>query len=172
VLTDPEVRPAAAADVAAVTAAVHGAYQHYIARTGSRPGPLDADYAVLAARGELFVLGWPAIATVTLSPCDAPEGRYLQLENLAVAPDRLGLGLGRRLLAFADEYAMSRQCGEIRLDTHPMMWENQRLYTRCGFVEAGRSARWAGQEVVHYRRFVWNPAPDWDGHAYSLSVSA
>src|SRR4051794_20628209 len=91
------VRYAVPMDLAAVHAVIHSAYRHYVGRIGARPAPLDADYPHLMRRGCLFVVGNPAIATITL----LPEDGWLYLDNLAVAPDRQGQGLGRGLLAFA-----------------------------------------------------------------------
>jgi len=37
-----------------------------------------------------------------------PAPNYLLLDNIAVSPARQGLGLGRRLLAFAEDEALQR----------------------------------------------------------------
>jgi len=53
-----------------------------------------------------------------------PEPNYLLLDNIAVSAARQGLGLGRRLLAFAEAEALRRGYREIRLYTHQTMVEN------------------------------------------------
>ena len=60
------------------------------------------------------------------------------LDNIAVAPDRQGKGLGRVLLEFAEAEAMRHGWNEIRLYTHVLMTENIALYRRVGYVETAR----------------------------------
>jgi ribosomal protein S18 acetylase RimI-like enzyme len=67
-----------------------------------------------------------------------PAVNYLLLDNIAVFPNRQGLGLGRQLLAFAETEALRRGYREIRLHTHQTMVENQRLYASIGYQETGR----------------------------------
>ena len=86
-------------------------------------------------------------AIVVLLP--APD--YLLLDNIAVAPERQGSGLGRRLLAFAEAEASRRGYREIRLYTHQTMVENQRLYASIGYEETGRGAE-AGYDRVFMRK--------------------
>jgi ribosomal protein S18 acetylase RimI-like enzyme len=61
------------------------------------------------------------------------------------------LGLGRRLLAFAEREAQRRGYPEIRLYTHRLMTENQRLYASIGYEETGRGEE-AGYERVFMRK--------------------
>jgi GNAT superfamily N-acetyltransferase len=144
------VRYAVPVDLAAVHAVTHSAYRHYVDRIGARPAPMDADYPHLMRRGCLFVVGSPAIATVTL----VPEDGWLHLDNFAVAPDRQGRGLGRRVLAFAEEHARQLWLPELRLLTHAMMWENQRMYAAAGYHEYTRTSPAPGQELIHYRKVI------------------
>ncbi|NUR61217.1 MAG: GNAT family N-acetyltransferase [Catenulispora sp.] len=144
------VRYAVPMDLAAVHAVIHSAYRHYLTRIGARPAPLDADYPHLMRRGCLFVVGSPAIATVTLQP----EDGWLTLDNFAVAPDRQGQGLGHRILTFAEEHARQLWLPELRLLTHSMMWENQRLYTSTGYQEYARTELAPGRELIHYRKAI------------------
>ena len=144
------VRYAVPMDLAAVHAVIHSAYRHYVERIGARPAPMDADYPHLMRRGCLFVVGNPAIATVTL----LPEDGWLYLDNFAVAPDCQGRGLGRRLLAFAEEHARQLWLPEVRLLTHAKMWENQRMYTAAGYHEYTRSQPAPDRELIHYRKMI------------------
>jgi ribosomal protein S18 acetylase RimI-like enzyme len=80
-----------------------------------------------------------------------PAPNYLLLDNIAVSPARQGLGLGRRLLAFAEDEALRRGYREIRLYTHQKMVENQRLYTSIGYEETGRGSE-AGYNRVFMRK--------------------
>ena len=74
---------------------------------------MDADYAETVREGTLFVAeddGGIAGAIVLV-----PEGDHLEVENVAVEPGRQGGGIGRALLAFAEEQrpraAGSASCG-------------------------------------------------------------
>ena len=80
-----------------------------------------------------------------------PEPNYLLLDNIAVSPTRQGLGLGRRLLAFAEDEALRRGYSEIRLYTHQTMVESQRLYVSMGYEETGRGSE-AGYDRVFMRK--------------------
>jgi ribosomal protein S18 acetylase RimI-like enzyme len=80
-----------------------------------------------------------------------PAPNYLLLDNIAVSPAHQGLGLGRRLLAFAEEEALRRGYREIRLYTHQAMVENQRLYASIGDEETGRGAE-AGYNRLFMRK--------------------
>src|SRR5215469_14057646 len=99
VIDEPRIRAATAGDVSAIALIVDQAYRHYIPRIGKPPGPMLDDYAARVAEGAVWVLEEAAViaAIVVLRP--APD--YLLLDNIAVAPERQGSGLGRRLLAFA-----------------------------------------------------------------------
>jgi ribosomal protein S18 acetylase RimI-like enzyme len=143
------IRAATAADVPAVTEIVDQAYRHYIARIGKPPGPMLDDYATRVAERAVWVLEEGAViaALIVLKP----EPDYLLLDNIAVSTARQGLGLGRRLLAFAETEAFRRGYREIRLYTHQTMVENQRLYASIGYEETGRGIE-AGYDRVFMRK--------------------
>ena len=80
-----------------------------------------------------------------------PMADYLLLDNVAVSTARQGLGLGRRLLAFAEAEALRRGYREIRLYTHQTMVEDRRLYASIGNEETGRGTE-AGYDPVFMRK--------------------
>ena len=148
-MDEARIRAATAADIAAITDIVDQAYRHYLPRMGKPPGPMLDDYAARVSQGVVWVLeqGGAIAAVVVLLP--APD--YLLLDNIAVSPARQGLGLGRRLLAFAEDEALRRGYREIRLYTHETMVENQRLYASIGYEETGRGTE-AGYNRVFMRK--------------------
>ena len=148
-MEEPQIRVATAADVPAIEEIVNQAYRHYVARIGKSPGPMLEDYAARVSEGAAWVLEDRAatVAIIVLKP----EPDYLLLDNIAVSPARQGLGLGRRLLAFAEDEALRRGYREIRLYTHQTMVENQRLYTSIGYEETGRGTE-AGYDRVFMRK--------------------
>jgi ribosomal protein S18 acetylase RimI-like enzyme len=145
---------ATAADVPAIVDIVDRAYRHYIARIGTPPGPMLDDYAARVSEDAVWILQeGPTIAGI-LVLLSAPE--YLLLDNVAIAPERQGRGLGRRLLAFAESEALRRGYREIRLYTHQTMIENQRLYASIGYEETGRGSQ-AGYDRVFMRKPLRDP---------------
>jgi ribosomal protein S18 acetylase RimI-like enzyme len=147
------IRAATAADVPAIVDTVDRAYRHYIVRIGKPPGPMLDDYLARVSEDAVWVLqDGPAIAGI-LVLLSAPE--YLLLDNIAIAPERQGRGLGRRLLAFAESEALRRGYREIRLYTHQTMIENQRLYASIGYEERGRGSE-AGYDRVFMRKPLCN----------------
>jgi ribosomal protein S18 acetylase RimI-like enzyme len=147
----PRIRAAIAADVPAIAQIVDHAYRHYIARMGKPPGPMLEDYAARVSEGVVWVLeeGAAIAAIIAL----LPAVNYLLLDNIAVSPNRQGVGLGRRLLAFAETEALRRGYREIRLYTHQTMVENQRLYASIGYQETGRGTE-AGFDRVFMRKLL------------------
>jgi ribosomal protein S18 acetylase RimI-like enzyme len=143
------IRAATAADVSAIANIVDQAYRHYIARIGKSPGPMLDDYAARVSEGTLWVLEEGAVIAAIIVLLPAPN--YLLLDNIAVSPARQSLGLGRRLLAFAEAEALRRGYREIRLYTHQTMVENQRLYASIGYEETGRGSE-AGYDRVFMRK--------------------
>jgi ribosomal protein S18 acetylase RimI-like enzyme len=147
----PRIRAAIAADVPAIAQIVDHAYRHYIARMGKPPGPMLEDYAARVSEGGVWVLEEGAVIAAIIVLL--PAVNYLLLDNIAVSPNRQGVGLGRRLLAFAETEALRRGYREIRLYTHQTMVENQRLYASIGYQETGRGTE-AGFDRVFMRKLL------------------
>jgi len=148
-MEEPRIRRATTLDIPAIVDIVDQAYRHYTSRIGKPPGPMLDDYAVRVSEGVIWVIGEDtAIAGIIVL---LPTPDYLLLDNIAVSPARQGLGLGRRLLAFAEAEALQRGYHEIRLYTHQTMVENQRLYASLGYEETGRATE-AGYDRVFMRK--------------------
>jgi GNAT superfamily N-acetyltransferase len=67
-----------------------------------------------------------------------PEAEALLLDNVAVSPHAQGLGLGRTLMAIAEQTALDLGYCAIRLYTNEAMVENLAIYQRLGYVETHR----------------------------------
>jgi ribosomal protein S18 acetylase RimI-like enzyme len=150
------IRRAGPADRAAVEAIVNAAYAVYVERIGKPPGPMLDDYARLIADGMVSVLedadGMVAAIIVLVSQQD-----HLLLDNIAVRPDRQGQGLGRRLIAFAENETQRLGYAELRLYTHEKMRENIALYARLGFIETGRGHQAGYDRVFMIKRLATDP---------------
>lgn len=147
------IRRANPADRDAVEHIVNEAYAVYIDRIGKPPGPMLDDYGALIAAGTVHVLepdDQPIAAIIVL----LEKADHLLLDNIAVRRARQGQGLGRQLIAFAEEEARRQGFAEIRLYTHITMIENIALYTRLGFVETGRGRDGGYERVFMAKRLA------------------
>jgi ribosomal protein S18 acetylase RimI-like enzyme len=152
----PSLRRAVASDAAALAAIAERAYAPYVPRIGLRPAPMDTDYARAVEQDEVWVAdvdGVPAGLVVLRASDDD-----LLLENVAVDPAYQGQGVGRALLDLVEERAGALDLGSIRLYTHVLMTENQRIYERRGYVETHRQ-RERGFERVFYRKDLGGRTP-------------
>jgi len=126
-----ELRLAAPEDAAEVAALVDRAYTGYIERIGRKPGPMLDDYAALIADGLVRVLRRDGRICGVLVLIGRDD--HLLLDNVAVAPEAQGHGLGRRLVEAAEDVARDLGYATVRLYTHETMVENIALYEHLGF---------------------------------------
>jgi ribosomal protein S18 acetylase RimI-like enzyme len=145
------VRPAVAADVAAITRIVQNAYAKYVARIGKKPAPMLDDYTAHVESGDVWVTerGGEVAGLVVL--LERPD--HLLLDNIAVDPAAQGQGVGRALLDFAAKEARRRGHAEMRLYTNAAMTENLALYPRLGWIEDGHAIQ-DGYDRVFFRKPV------------------
>ncbi|MER6814710.1 GNAT family N-acetyltransferase [Spirillospora sp. NPDC000708] len=139
-----EVRPAAAADRPRVEEIVQAAYAPWAEIIGTRPMPMDDDYAALIGAGHVFVTGPGPDGLIVL----IPEDGVLLVDNVAVHPELHGTGIGGRLLAFAEARARALGLTRLRLITNERMTGNIDRYQRLGYRETGREVL-KGRNVVH-----------------------
>jgi hypothetical protein len=104
-MDEPRIRTATSAHASAIVDIVDQAYRHYTARIGKPPGPMLDDYVARVAEGVVWVLEEGAAVIAIMLLLSAPD--YLLLDNIAVSLARQRLGLGRRLLAFAEGGALA-----------------------------------------------------------------
>ncbi|MDF3932895.1 GNAT family N-acetyltransferase [Pseudomonas citronellolis] len=131
------IRPAAQDDVPAITRLVRDAYSPYIPRIGREPAPMLDDYAQVVAEADAFVFERAgAVAGVLVLK---PQGTALLLENIAVSPACKGLGIGKALLLFCEDFARQRGFAAIELYTNQLMTENLAIYAKLGYRETHRA---------------------------------
>jgi ribosomal protein S18 acetylase RimI-like enzyme len=132
-----KTRLAKIGDLAAVSDLARRAYERYVPLIGREPMPMIEDYAPRIAAGQVWLLEDETLAGMIV--IEEREGALL-IFSVAVAPERQGLGLGQKLLGFAEDVANKRGSGTIELFTNAKMERNIRIYRKCGYVETRRRA--------------------------------
>lgn len=140
------IRRATPDDGEAIAALTDAAYAKYIPLIGREPQPMTADYRRMAAEHPIWLLynGRTLAGLLALEF----EAETALIYSVAVRPDLQGRGLGRRLLALAEEEALRAGYRKIRLYTNEHFVENIELYRRVGYVETGREL-YLGTDLVH-----------------------
>ena len=134
-----QVRRAGPGDAATVRAISAEAYAaSFQPLFGYLPAPALEDYAPRVAAGEVWFIesgdtGRPAGVAVLERQAD-----HLLVYSIAVLPEHWHAGIGRRLLALAEERARGAGCPEVRLFTNTRMTRNLAIYARAGYREDGR----------------------------------
>jgi GNAT superfamily N-acetyltransferase len=148
---DVVIRPADAADAVAVGEVTRRAYAKWVALIGREPLPMGFDQAAAIRdhRVEVMERAGRIVGVAHL----VIEADRLLLENLAIDPDLAGVGLGRRLLAHAEQ--MTRDLGRPRLAlyTNALFTANLRFYERAGYG-VDREEAFRGGTVVHMSKVV------------------
>ena len=129
---------------------VRMAYSKYVERIGKVPAPMLGDYAALIRAGEVWVAveDGEMLGALVMRPAED----HLFLDNVAVAPGHQRRGLGRELLAFAEERAEREGLPEVRLYTNEKMHENLAVYARLGFEETERKIEGGYRRVFMRKR--------------------
>ena len=147
------IRLATREDVAQIARLVNTAYAKYLDRMEKVPAPMLADYAALIASDGVYVLvsGAEVTGLLVLKAQDLA----LFIEDVAVDPAVQGRGLGRRLMAFAEQYAREHGLRELRLYTNEVMVENLGFYQRLGFEEVERRVDDDYRRVFLHKSLAW-----------------
>ncbi len=126
------LRRAVAADADAVTALQRAAYARNREILGVEPLPLLADYGDVISNYEVWLAegerGLEAVLILEPRPDD------LLIWSVATAPRTQGRGLGRRLLAAAEERAAMLGRRVMRLYTGEKLTTNIAWYRRHGYA--------------------------------------
>jgi ribosomal protein S18 acetylase RimI-like enzyme len=127
-----ELRPAEPQEAAAIRAVVHAAYSKWIALIGREPLPMQADYQKALDDHQFDVVVENGRIVGLIETMQRED--HIWIENVAVAPEAQGRGIGRRLLAHAESKAIEAGCFEARLVTNGALEANLSLYRRLGYA--------------------------------------
>lgn len=148
------LRDAVASDAPAIRALVRAAYARWIPVIGREPRPMQVDYAEALGRHRFDLACLSGDVVGVIETAARPD--HLWIENIAVAPDRQGRGLGRRLLAHAVGIAAEHGLPECRLLTNAAFAANVALYHSVGFT-VDRQEPFMGGWTVYMSRPVRAP---------------
>ena len=129
------LRRAKQSDAEALAACIDAAYTEYATRITDLPSA-STDCAAEIAKFQVWVAEVQSgiIGGLVL----IAEQDFMTLANVAVHPDHRGMGLGRELMALAENEAREQGYRELRLNTHALMPDNVRLYEHLGWTQTGR----------------------------------
>src|ERR1700733_2618747 len=125
-ISDIEIRPADSTDAARIRDLTRAAYAKWIAVNAREPLPMQADYKRTLAEHTIDLLIVDGALAGLIETILRPD--CLWIENVAVAPEQQGRGLGRLLLAHAEKRALEAECFEIRLLTNQAFAATLQLY--------------------------------------------
>lgn len=133
----------------AITALVDAAYRNYTALIGRTPLPMLTDFAAAIADHPVWVLVDDSAIVGVIELIALAD--HLWVDNVAIDPAWQGRGLGRRLLAFADDEARRLGLAAVGLLTNERYAANIAMYERNGYRETRREAH-LGTDLIHFRK--------------------
>lgn len=133
---DVAIRPAKAGDAAAVRACARAAYAPYVPAIGREPAPMVADFEGQIRAGHVWVADLQGTLAGYIVCYPRQDSQFL--ENIAVHPDLSGRGIGRQMVDWCENRAVSMGLRTVTLYTNAKMTANLALYPRLGFRETAR----------------------------------
>ena len=145
-------RPAEPADAAAIRDIVRAAYAKWVPVIGREPLPMRADYdkAVAEHPFDLVVEDSSIVGMLETML----EDDHLWIENVCVAPQAQGSGIGRLLLERAERRALETGRPELRLLTNGAFEANVLLYKRQGYTIDREEPFMGGMTVYMSKRLT------------------
>ena len=118
---------------------------------GRDPKPMMTDYAEAVRSYHIDLLDADAELAALIETI--PEADHLLIENIAIFPAFQGRGLGRRLMAHAEQVALSLGHDEIKLYTNRRFTENVRLDRKFGY-RIDWEEEFKGGVVIHMSKSI------------------
>lgn len=118
-------------DAEKIRTLTRAAYMPWVAVLGREPRPMTADYEAVVTKHR-FDLLCEGVAIRALLETEL-RGDSLWIENIAVDLSLHGQGIGRLLLDYAKELAISHGRKQITLATNAKMARNIAIYEKYGF---------------------------------------
>ncbi|QND63378.1 GNAT family N-acetyltransferase [Mesorhizobium loti] len=149
-------RPAEPADAAAIRDIVRAAYAKWVPVIGREPMPMRADYdkAIAEHPFDVAIEGDQIVGMIETILAED----HLWIENVCVAPQAQGRGIGRLLLELAERKAIEAGRHELRLLTNGAFEANVSLYKKHGYVIDREEPFMGGMTVYMSKRLAGSPA--------------
>ncbi len=125
------VRVARPSDLAAIQLCIARAFEGYIDRIGRRPSSMDRDFMPLILAGDVYVC--EADGRINGAIAITSAGDHLEVGSVAVDPAAQRRGIGKHLMALAEEVAVDRGFRVLRLHTNAALPELVVYYERLGY---------------------------------------
>lgn len=157
---DVRIEPATAADLAAIVAVIRAAFAEY---DGRLDPPSSAHAQTPANVARELADGGALVARIGDSVVGCVfhhwRGDHVYLDRLAVLPAHRGAGIGRALLAAAEQRARARGLGEARLTVRLALAGLRASYERLGygFLEHRTHAGYGQPTAVTLRKPLGAP---------------
>jgi N-acetylglutamate synthase-like GNAT family acetyltransferase len=132
------IRLATNADYEAVIACVKAAFTPWIEIIGMKPMALSADYQDFINHKVIYIVDGDHAGEVSGLLIIYPVDDVLYVDTIAVNPAYQKHGIGRRLLAFAEQKAREAGLHKLTLVTNAKQVSNQDYYRKHGYVETHR----------------------------------
>ena len=146
-----KLRRAGSADLPAIVTLQHAAYAKNRPLLGVEPLPLLVDYADILTSHEVWLADGAAGLDGVLILQAAPD--HLLIWSIATSPTLQGRGLGRRLLAEAEQRARELGLSVLRLYTGEPLAGNIAWYERHGYVRE-RVEQLDDRRIVHMVKHI------------------
>lgn len=150
------LRRATAADLDAVVGVQQAAYTRNRTLLGVEPIPLQADYRTILSSMDVWLAGADGRLDGVLILETRPDD--LLIWSIAVDPKTQTLGLGRRLLAAAEDQARAAGRSVMRLYTGTRLTHLVDWYGRHGYT-VERIETLSDRSITHMMKPLTNPGP-------------
>jgi ribosomal protein S18 acetylase RimI-like enzyme len=146
-----QIKRAGSQDAQVVRRLVREAYAKWVPILGREPMPMKADYerAIQEHEIDLLYVDGRLVALIEI----IMNSDHLFIENVAVAPEHQGQGLGRHLLSHAEQKARSAKLAKLCLLTSQAFEANIRLYESVGF-HIDRTEPFMGGTTVYMSKAI------------------
>ena len=149
------IRPATAADAAAVLACLAEAFEPFrgaYSRQGFEDSALTANTIDTRLKEmDVFVAEADGKTIGTIATCVIPpdEGH---LRGMAVLPEWQGRGIADKLLEFAELRLLTQKCSRVTLDTTSPLQRAIRFYEKHGYRATGKIGDHFGMPLYEYAK--------------------
>ena len=131
-------------------------YQKWIQAIGRKPLPMIADYFT-ALKSHRFELAYMQNTLIGVLELIEREDHHF-IENVCVHPNNQRLGIGKKLIERAEEYALKVGCGKVMLATNKAFSGNPEFYLALGYKIATEKPFKGGVAILFEKIVINNSA--------------